>query len=746
MKLDIRSLFAVDLSALLAGVRITASALVPLIVGQQLGQSTYALMAALGGLFVAVSDTDGFFRFQILSLLATTVGIIIAAFLGTIVGNAPWGAILLTLAATLVVGLAGAFGNTISRASFPVLIALLIMLGRPGNVSSALARCEAMLIGACWAIALSLLLALVQKRQPEKNAVIAYYRSIQTFLVKAGEVVLKWQDDLAEWGKAAQNEHTAVLRAHLTAHTTLNTRLSPLLHIRTQDRRLFSLTLAADCLFDATVVLLEDLAKTGHITHDEHIRTSIGQAMHSLLLSLERCIQVIENPQASPQQQDVSQLQQATGALRQLVTAKQQETDQRQLVNHANPFTLQHVIQDFEHMQEILQDVINIERLPTASGEDERGGEGEILRHFSRLSMGDIIQTVRDNLNPRSQIFRHTVRLSLTCVLAVALYEIFYLPYGYWITIIVVVVLRPQFGATRQRVLRGIAATAVGGIIAALLIISVHNVLFLYLFLIVSGVIAYSHFPNYFGRFYLFLTPFILLLFDMLYPGDWQTAFIRILDALIGGVLAYLAYTLLWPQGTRVYVSDQLADLIQANRDYLHRVVTDALEQHVSANPLYQASEHVKSKFAAFVDAYQQLQDEPERLRGNLAYIWKMMSYNRYFYNSVTSLASELSRLSDRSCIEDLRQVTQEGEKLLTKVADAVRREHRLQQPVQQCESIQRLQAAIARLQPGQPAGDAKNQHETRPLEGKECQAAVYTYFKPLTDAVIGMYAEQVEL
>ncbi len=381
---------------------------------------------------------------------------------------------------------------------------------------------------------------------------VAYYRSIQTFLDKAGEVALKWQDEPAEWEKAVQNERTAAQQAHLTAHTTLNTRLSPLLHIGAQDWRLFSFTLAADRLFDAVVVLLKDIEKAGHITHDEPMRTSIGQAMHALQLSLERCIQLIENDQASPQQQDLSQLQQAIDALRQQVTAKQQETDQRQLVNHADPFQLQHVIQDFEQMQEILQDVINIERLPTTSSEDERSGE--LLRHFSRLSMGDIIQRVRDNLNPRSQIFRHTVRLSLTSALAVAIFEIFHLPYGYWIPIIVVVVLRPQFGATRQRVIRGIAATVVGGIIAALLIVSVHNMLVLYLLLIVSGVIAYSHFQNYFGRFYLFLTPFILLLFDMLYPGDLQAAFIRILDTLIGGVLAYLAFTLLWPRGTRVHV------------------------------------------------------------------------------------------------------------------------------------------------------------------------------------------------
>src|SRR5260370_12475498 len=101
MKLDIRSLFAVDRPALLTGVRITTSAMVPLIVGQLLGQSTFALMAAFGVLNVAASDTDGFFRIQILSLIATTVGIIVAAFLATIVGNIPWGAILLTLPPTL---------------------------------------------------------------------------------------------------------------------------------------------------------------------------------------------------------------------------------------------------------------------------------------------------------------------------------------------------------------------------------------------------------------------------------------------------------------------------------------------------------------------------------------------------------------------------------------------------------------------------------------------------------------------
>jgi hypothetical protein len=117
MKFDRRSLFAVDRPSLLAGVRITTSALVPLIVGQLLGQSPLALLVAMGGLNVATSDTGGFFRLQILSLLATTVGITVAAFLGTLAGNTPWGAMLVTLAATPVVGLAGAFGNTVSRSS-----------------------------------------------------------------------------------------------------------------------------------------------------------------------------------------------------------------------------------------------------------------------------------------------------------------------------------------------------------------------------------------------------------------------------------------------------------------------------------------------------------------------------------------------------------------------------------------------------------------------------------------------------
>jgi hypothetical protein len=67
MKFERRSLFAVDRPSLLAGVRIATSALVPLIVGQLLEQSSLALLVAMGGLNVATSDTGGFFRLQILS-------------------------------------------------------------------------------------------------------------------------------------------------------------------------------------------------------------------------------------------------------------------------------------------------------------------------------------------------------------------------------------------------------------------------------------------------------------------------------------------------------------------------------------------------------------------------------------------------------------------------------------------------------------------------------------------------------
>ena len=172
-------------------------------------------------------------------------------------------------------------------------------------------------------------------------------------------------------------------------------------------------------------------------------------------------------------------------------------------------------------------------------------------------------------------------------------------------------------------------------------------------------------------------------------------------------------------------------------------MVTAALEHHADAKPLYQAASQVKIASTACVDAYQQLQEEPERPRGNLAHMGKLMSCNLYFAESVSVLASELSHLSDRSCLTTLRPLTQEGEHLLTNVAEAVRSEHRLPHSAQQGERIQRLQAALARLQPGRAAGGAKRQHETRLLE---CQAALYTYLKPLTDTIIGMYAEQVGL
>jgi len=60
----------------------------------------------------------------------------------------------------------------------------------------------------------------------------------------------------------------------------------------------------------------------------------------------------------------------------------------------------------------------------------------------------------------------HSVRMAVFTMLAVALYEVWNIPRGYWIAFTIMVVLQPDYGSTRQRAAARIGGT-VGGIVLA---------------------------------------------------------------------------------------------------------------------------------------------------------------------------------------------------------------------------------------------------------------------------------------
>jgi hypothetical protein len=180
----------------------------------------------------------------------------------------------------------------------------------------------------------------------------------------------------------------------------------------------------------------------------------------------------------------------------------------------------------------------------TSSATDESDAQKEIERETKKHPLHGLIE----QLTPKSIIFRHAMRLAVASAIAIAVYKFFRVEHGYWLIITVLVIVKPIFADTRRRALERVLGSVAGGILAVIIAALVQNIVALDVLLILFSVLAFSHVRTNYGFYVLFLTPFVVLMIDTVIPGDWEIAFVRILDTLIGGAIALVVSYLLRPE------------------------------------------------------------------------------------------------------------------------------------------------------------------------------------------------------
>ena len=181
---------------------------------------------------------------------------------------------------------------------------------------------------------------------------------------------------------------------------------------------------------------------------------------------------------------------------------------------------------------------------------------------------------LRANLTLRSSAFRHAIRLGVTVAVAAAIAEVSGLAHGYWLPLTVLFVLRPDFGSTFTRGLQRYVGTALGVVLATLITAALHPGPYALAALITALSFAVSAFlfANY-GLFTLSITAFII--FFVAYAGahdEFATALDRLLDTTIGATITLGIYAL-WPTWERALLPDTTADLIEADRAYVHALL-----------------------------------------------------------------------------------------------------------------------------------------------------------------------------
>lgn len=126
-----------------------------------------------------------------------------------------------------------------------------------------------------------------------------------------------------------------------------------------------------------------------------------------------------------------------------------------------------------------------------------------------------------------------------------------HLPRDFWIMLTVLVALRPDLYSTFAYASMRILGTIGGATVALVISTATNDVWFLGAALAAAGLVMFASRSVNYIVFAFALTIFVILLLDLAFAGGPYLAQLRILDTVIGGVLALVTGSLLWLAETR---------------------------------------------------------------------------------------------------------------------------------------------------------------------------------------------------
>lgn len=247
---------------------------------------------------------------------------------------------------------------------------------------------------------------------------------------------------------------------------------------------------------------------------------------------------------------------------------------------------------------------------------------------------------VLENFSIGSNIFRHSLRVSIATTIAYIISGFLPLGHGYWILLTTVVILKPAYSLTKQRNVQRLLGTLGGGLIGLVLLFFIkdQHVLFVAMILFMIGTYVFLR-TNYLIA-VIMTTPYVLLLFHLLYPIDFRTILAdRVIDTAIGSVIAFLANILIIPSWEHERITDFMTGALQANIEYFTDVAGAFLGRPASMQQYKLSRKKAFVALANLSDALSRMLSEPRSQQKSITEMHQFVVSNHMLTSHIATLA-----------------------------------------------------------------------------------------------------------
>lgn len=248
--------------------------------------------------------------------------------------------------------------------------------------------------------------------------------------------------------------------------------------------------------------------------------------------------------------------------------------------------------------------------------------------------------TLKENLSFSSTIFRHSLRLTITIAIGFIIGAVFPLQNVYWILLTIIVIMRPGYGLTKQRSYQRIIGTVTGGIIAFTFLSFVSHSVIIGTLSIVCMILGFAFTTVNYRIGATFVTIYVVFIYGLLSPNITDVIQYRIIDTVVGAVLAFGASYFFWPSWEFISQPAFIKKSIEANRDYLNEISLLYNKKSEVTTSYRLARKNAFIEIGNLMSSYQRMIQEPKSKQKQVQQVYKLAVLNHTLLSSLASLGT----------------------------------------------------------------------------------------------------------
>ncbi|MDQ6903358.1 MAG: FUSC family protein, partial [Bacteroidota bacterium] len=539
------------------GVRITLEIILPAVICAQFGRLDLGITISLGALCVSISDAPGPVKHKRNGMLYCNIFIFLMALLTGFFNNNILLLGLLIIFSSFFFTMFSVYGNRAASIGTAALLVMILRMTHAADTSNTFTDSILILAGGTWYMILALLFYRLTPYRPAQRSLGECIHETAKYLrIKA---------DLYDLQKDPDDQYKKLVAQQIV----VNDQQEQVRELLFKNRELLKESIHSGRLLVLTFVDLIDLYEyiiaTWYDYNSMREKSSSPEILAEISIVIKKIADELDNIGFAIQSN--SAYKKKYNIIPGLTQLKLKIDEEIQ--KNKSALIFKKVLVNLRNVG------LRVEGLSNYFGGDFSNRELKSNNYYSKfVSHQKIDGTIfKNNLTLKSSVFRHSLRMMVTCAAGYTIAKL--LPHGqhsYWLLLTIIVILKPGFSLTKQRNFERFTGTIAGGLIGLLLLAFVHDrtILFVVIIFFMIGTYTFQRL-NYIVM-VIFMTPYILTLFNLLGMPFVNVAEERLLDTAIGSVLSFMASYVLFPHWESNQLTSYMMSVLEANISYLKKL------------------------------------------------------------------------------------------------------------------------------------------------------------------------------